>query len=43
LIGDGTALIRFAKGAIAAISFEEEVRLGGGTLCWLVTAKSLGF
>ena len=30
LIGDGTALIRFAKGAIAAISFEEEVRLGGG-------------
>jgi phosphohistidine phosphatase len=42
LIGDGTARIRFAKGAIAAISFEAEINSGAGELNWLVTAKSLG-
>ncbi len=43
LIGDGTARIRFAKGAIAAIAFEADlVNAGGGELYWLATAKSLG-
>jgi phosphohistidine phosphatase len=42
IIGDGAARIRFAKGAIAAISFEDEINAGAGELCWLATAKSLG-
>ena len=42
LIGDGTSRIRFAKGAVAAISFESEINSGAGELYWLVTAKSLG-
>ena len=42
LIGDSTARIRFAKGAVAAISFEEEINAGAGELRWLITAKSLG-
>jgi phosphohistidine phosphatase len=42
LIGDGTARIRFAKGAVAAISFEAEINRGAGELYWLATAKSLG-
>jgi phosphohistidine phosphatase SixA len=42
MIGDGAARIRFAKGAIAAISFEAEINAGAGELCWLATAKSLG-
>ncbi|HVT28330.1 MAG TPA: histidine phosphatase family protein [Lacipirellulaceae bacterium] len=42
LIGDGTACIRFAKGAIAAIAFPEQVVTGAGELYWLATAKSLG-
>jgi phosphohistidine phosphatase len=42
LIGDGTARIRFAKGAVAAISFEAEINSGAGELYWLATAKSLG-
>jgi phosphohistidine phosphatase len=42
LIGDGAARIRFAKGAIAAISFEAEINAGAGELYWLATAKSLG-
>jgi phosphohistidine phosphatase len=42
LIGDSTARIRFAKGAIAAISFEAEINSGAGELYWLATAKSLG-
>jgi phosphohistidine phosphatase len=42
LIGDGTARIRFAKGAVAAVAFEADVvNSGGGELYWLVTAKSL--
>jgi phosphohistidine phosphatase len=42
LIGDGAALIRFAKGAIAAISFDAEINAGAGELNWLASAKSLG-
>lgn len=42
IIGDGTARIRFAKGAIAAISFEADINQGAGELAWLATAKSLG-
>jgi phosphohistidine phosphatase len=42
MIGDGAGRIRFAKGAIAAISFEAEISTGAGELCWLATAKSLG-
>jgi phosphohistidine phosphatase len=42
LIGDTSARIRFAKGAIAAIEFDEEVFAGGGELYWLTTAKLLG-
>ena len=42
LLGDGAARIRFAKGAIAAISFEAEINTAAGELNWLATAKSLG-
>jgi phosphohistidine phosphatase SixA len=42
LIGDGTSRLRFAKGAVAAISFESEINCGAGELYWLATAKSLG-
>jgi phosphohistidine phosphatase len=42
MIGDGSARIRFAKGAIAAIAFEAEVNLAAGELNWLATAKLLG-
>jgi len=42
VIGDGTARIRFAKGAIAAITFEAEINRGTGELGWLATAKILG-
>lgn len=42
LISDGNSRIRFAKGAIAAINFEEEVGIGEGELHWHVTAKVLG-
>ncbi len=42
LIGDGTSRIRFAKGAVAAISFEADINSGAGELYWLATAKSLG-
>jgi phosphohistidine phosphatase len=42
VIGDGAARIRFAKGAVAAISFEAEINAGAGELYWLATAKSLG-
>jgi phosphohistidine phosphatase len=37
LIGDS-----FAKGAVAAIEFDDEVIAGGGELYWLATAKLLG-
>lgn len=42
MIGDASAHIRFAKGAIAAIEFDDEVAAGAGELNWLATAKSLG-
>ena len=42
LIGNGDSWIRFAKGAVAAIEFEDAVKLGEGELRWLVTAKMLG-
>jgi phosphohistidine phosphatase len=42
LLGDGTARLRFAKGAVAAINFESEIDAGAGELYWLATAKSLG-
>lgn len=42
LIGDGSAAIRFAKGAVAEIEFLVELAEGGGTLKRLITAKSLG-
>jgi phosphohistidine phosphatase len=42
LIGDSSARIRFAKGAVAAIEFDDEVIAGGGELYWLATAKLLG-
>jgi phosphohistidine phosphatase SixA len=42
LVGDTSARIRFAKGAVAAIEFHAEVYAGGGELYWLATAKLLG-
>ena len=42
LIGDSRAGVRFAKGAIAAIEFDDIPRIGQGELRWLVTAKVLG-
>ena len=42
LIGSPDGLIRFAKGAVAAIRFDGPPALGGGELLWLVTAKVLG-
>jgi len=42
LIGDGDANVRFAKGAIAAVRFDEQFERGAGELYWLATAKSLG-
>jgi phosphohistidine phosphatase SixA len=42
LISDGDARFRFAKGAVAAIFFDDKAEAGAGTLYWLATAKSLG-
>jgi phosphohistidine phosphatase len=42
LVGDGAANVRFAKGAVAAIEFDDDVETGAGELCWLATAKLLG-
>lgn len=42
LISDGSARLRFAKGAVAAFSFESGIDAGAGELYWLVTAKVLG-
>lgn len=42
LIGDGTTRIRFAKGAVAAINFDDEIASASGELYWHVTAKLLG-
>jgi phosphohistidine phosphatase len=42
LIGDSQAAICFAKGAIAAISFDAAIEPGAGELQWLASAKLLG-
>jgi phosphohistidine phosphatase len=42
LIGPSDALIRFTKGAAAAIRFDGPPVLAGGELQWLATAKILG-
>jgi phosphohistidine phosphatase len=42
LIGDGQAVIRFAKGGAAAVRFDSPPKPRGGELQWLVTAKLLG-
>jgi phosphohistidine phosphatase len=42
LLGDSAARIRFAKGAVAAISFEYDINPSEGELYWLATAKVLG-
>ena len=42
LIGNGDAGIAMAKGAMAAIRFEQSPEIGGGELKWLATAKLLG-
>ena len=42
LLSDGGAHLRFAKGAVAAVSFDDEVAAGAGELHWLATAKMLG-
>lgn len=42
LIGDAHANIRFAKGAIAAIRFDDQPDHTAGQLYWHATAKSLG-
>jgi phosphohistidine phosphatase len=42
LIGDGGALIRFSKGAVAAIRFDNEPAVRQGELQWSANAKLLG-
>ena len=42
LVGGSEHSIDFAKGAVAAISFEDSPGVGAGTLLWLVTAELLG-
>lgn len=42
LISDDSARIRFAKGSVAAICFDDDVSTGGGELNWLASAKVLG-
>ncbi|MEN6405794.1 MAG: histidine phosphatase family protein [Thermoguttaceae bacterium] len=42
LIGDAGGTIRLAKGAAAAIRFDDPPKLGEGQLQWLATAKLLG-
>ena len=42
LVGDSSASIRFAKGAVAAVRFDGPPRVGQGELRWLATAKLLG-
>lgn len=41
LVGDGRASLRFAKGSVAAIRFDDVVAAGRGELVWLATAKLL--
>jgi len=42
LIGDGSAAIRFSKGSIAAIRFDQAVERNAGELAWLATAGMMG-
>ena len=42
LVGNSASRIRFAKGAIAAINFEDAAAVGLGELYWLASAKVLG-
>jgi phosphohistidine phosphatase len=42
LVGPGGSDLRFGKGTVAAVRFEEAAQAGGGELRWLVTAKVLG-
>ncbi|MCE5302013.1 MAG: histidine phosphatase family protein [Planctomycetaceae bacterium] len=42
LIGDASGSIRLAKGATAAVRFDDATELGKGQLQWLATAKLLG-
>lgn len=42
LIGDAYAAVRFAKGSLAAIRFEDTPAVGEGVLEWHLTAKALG-
>jgi phosphohistidine phosphatase len=39
MIGNGESLLRFSKGAVAAIRFDGPPLLGSGELQWLVNAK----
>ena len=43
LIGEGSANLVFAKGAVAAIEFDGQPARQKGALRWLVTAKILGY
>jgi phosphohistidine phosphatase len=42
LIGNSTASIHLAKGAICLIEFDATIAAGRGELQWLLTAKALG-
>jgi phosphohistidine phosphatase len=42
LVSDSGARLRFAKGAVAAVCFDDEVAAGMGELHWLISAKMLG-
>ncbi len=42
LVGARDGAVRFAKGAVAAIDFEEGIILQGGELGWFATPKSYG-
>ena len=42
MVGERQASIRFAKGAVACVRFDDRVAPGEGTLVWHATAKLLG-
>lgn len=42
LLGDKRLMIRFAKGACAALRVDGELEFGAGELRWMTTAKMLG-
>jgi phosphohistidine phosphatase len=41
LIGGGNGTLVFAKGAVAAVDFDDEIAIGRGMLRWLVNPKIL--